>query len=342
MANPKVYSDPYAIHYFTEMHVLFRDENHMIGDYFFSNDRGWNYQNLNYSEESSPLAQGRPIPFVWGRELHTFYRNEDNTISDIWFDGQWHYQNISEKVKNAPQACGDPFPFEWGNELHVFYKSDGNEIYHIWFNYDNRTWAIENLNSVKFYVPLPKGDPFVVYYQGQLHTFYQDENDLISDIWFDGNWNYQNLHYIYEGALPYKGNLFVTTWNKNELHTFFKTESNWFQDIWFNGAWNSRSISLGSDVSIESNVRSIDYSNEMHLMMKGSDNKIWDYISPAPGRPDHRLQCLNSQCKDASLSKGDPFPFGWGNALHTFYRDTNNRISDIWYNGLWNYQVLKT
>jgi hypothetical protein len=235
--------DPTAVAFYPagryQFHVYYRDiDNHIFEVYY--DDGKVTPHDLTALTKASP-AGGDPSSVVFvSTQIHVLYRNNQKQICDIWWDGTWHYSNLSAAVPAAPAAYSDPAAVSFqANELHVFYRDKDNRICDLYYSYG---WKINELGKD---APPARCDPVAAARQmpDQLHASYvvfnQSNQNNLYDIWWNGQWNYQNLNQLLPNAanpaaVPVAPLSFHNPDSgKNELHVFYRPGSpgNEFCDI---------------------------------------------------------------------------------------------------------------
>ncbi len=186
------------------VHTLYRDVNGHVSDIFFDLEASpAKYVNLNEAAPGTLPALGNPFGLcaLHGLEMHCFYRDSQNKISDILYrySSGWHNGNLHELLKDAPPAQGDPFAisYNYGFEIHCFYRDTNNQIAHI-FYIITVGWGYQNLSEYAPDAMPAQGDPFVVEFENngfpELHVVYNDVNNHISDVYWNGTkWLYRSF-----------------------------------------------------------------------------------------------------------------------------------------------------
>jgi hypothetical protein len=209
------------------------------------------------------------------------------------------------------------------------YRDAANNIQDVW--YDGHGWNLQQLtgtsadlgnepivnnNGVMSSGPLAASDPFVSVFGNQQHAMYRDSKNNIQDVWYDGNkgsWNLQQLTggptgdfnnepVVNNAGPPPAGAIFVSVYN-NQQHVTYRDKDSNVQDVWYNqnGGWNLQQLSQPP----------LTINNEFLVN------------NPGPN------------------SAGNIFTSVYYDQQHFTYRDTNNNIQDLWYNGAgWHLQQL--
>jgi hypothetical protein len=190
------------------MHVVYRDVNNKISDIWWDGSV-WDCWNLSdrLQAKNPPAADGNPYILQYGDSMHVMYRDVNDQISDIWWDGSsWAYphKNLSELVKTLPAAKGDPCIVQYGDSMHVMYRDVNDQISDFWWDNANLRWAYphKNLSDLVKTMPAAYGNPCIIN-STTIHVVYRDINGKLSDIWWDnpnGVWKQQNLSDLVDGA----------------------------------------------------------------------------------------------------------------------------------------------
>lgn len=318
----------------------------------------------------NPIVNTSPFGIVYDNVLHNLYRDINNQISEMSFDGtNWNYGNFSKKLSSPvpPLSNGDPYAMVFNNNgnksRHFLYRDVNNEISDIWFYEPNSQWAYQNLHTLvsASNPPLANGNPCSVQFNVTLqnstviymqHNVFLDENDLISDIWFSGKtnkWYYQNLNTLVSSYnSPFaKGNPFAIIYN-GQHHNLYRDKNDAISDIWYDPVktkWSYQNlntlVSASNPPLAKGNPFSVIYADGQHNLYLDANGKISDIWYNGISWLYQNLHNLVASSNPAS-AKGNPFSVVCNTShQHNLYLDINSKISDIWYDGSnWWYQNL--
>jgi hypothetical protein len=352
--DPTIHVGPFWAEYsapksYSSHHLLYRTGSNTLAEISYRHiNQSWEYVDLNTTLPDAPLMQGEnPFSLVYKSQFHNLYRDENNQISDILYDGtQWQYQKLNDKVGvkgKAPLAQGTPFCLDYFSQLHTMYWDENNKISDI---LSAGSWQYQNLNDkegVKGKAPLANsanGTPFSVEYYEQHHTLYWDENKKISDILYNhhgGYWQYQNLNDSVTGAPLAKGRPFSVIYY-NQHHTLYRDVNRKISDILYNPYgryWQYQNLNdalKGKDKPplASGDPFSVVYNKQHHTFYWAAGDTIEDIYWDGSNWQHLNLHNL---IPAAPLVAYNPFSVVYNSQLHTFYKDVNNDISDIYFDG---------
>ncbi len=283
----------------------------------------------------NPAVDSSPVYVGYDSQQHGLYVDKNNTISDILYaGGKWQYQNLHSAVVEAPLAQGNPFSLVYFSQHHTLYWTKNNLIWDILW--DGSNWQYVNLHKERPEAPVAQGNPFGLIYYKQLHTLYLDVNNTISDILYnsDGrNWVYQNLNKERPDAPKAKGNPFSVEYY-SQHHTLYRDENKTISDILYAGSWqyqNLHTSAPGAPLAQGDPFSLVNYTQH-HTLYRDVDKNISDiWYDHNTGK--WRQVTLQTQVTGAALAAGDPFSLIYNSDQHNLYRDVDNKISDIYYDG---------
>lgn len=157
---PNALGNPCMLAYLDSFHIVYRDVNNQISDIYYTNDSFIQYENLSVIalDGPPPAANGDPCILQYlGNYPQIVYRDVNNQIANIYWDGSfWRYRNLN-KLTNvpvadggpggppAPAANGDPSIAQTDKSLHIVYMDVNNEIADISWN--GSAWQYQKLNG---------------------------------------------------------------------------------------------------------------------------------------------------------------------------------------------------
>jgi hypothetical protein len=262
--------------YGNQQHVMYRDANDNVQDAWYDGNH-WNLQQLTETlpvvhrepvVAHGPAALGDVFVSVYGNQQHVMYRDTQNNLQDVWYDGrQWQLQQLTGVSQNepvvghGPAALGDVFVSVYGGQQHVIYRDNANNnVQDVW--YDGNQWSLQRLTGTSKTIPTetlidnagppPAGNVFVSIYNNQQHVTYRDKSNNIQDVWYDGGWNLQQIsqppatvkseYVVTNGGPAASGNVFVSTYSDQLHFTYPDSQSN-IQDLWYNGSgWHLQQL----------------------------------------------------------------------------------------------------
>lgn len=359
---PSFLGNPTSVVYNSQLHVLCRDQQNTISDIWFDPAGSvWRYQNLNSLASSSPLAQDDPSSvsffFTDGTQQHVVYRDINNEISDIWYNGStWQYQNLSQMVSDAPIAQGSPFAVIFNGQMHVLYWDINNEISDIWFDSVTGQWNYQNLNAISTSTAAAAdGNPCsIVFYQNQQqHVVYKDVNENISDIWYNSStsqWQYQNISSLSSAPVAAHGDPFVFVYFQGvQQHNIYRDVNNKLSDIWYNSAegieqWfyqNLNTVTSSSNPPLaQTKPSAVDYQHDSYIFYHDVNNQLSEFCYNVSSES-WSYSNINTLLSSAPKVKGIVNAIIYDENLYVLYRDSNNQISAaLLSNGAWSYLSL--
>jgi hypothetical protein len=222
--------------------LVYRDVNNHISDIWGQSPTPGSYQDLNTVVAGAPEAQGDPVLVTLPSVMHIIYRDINNHIADISYNfatwlRTWTYTDLSA---NCPASTGSPSGVEFLGRLNVFYRFGGT-IYRVWPSLQTYQFMDLNHYVLPTVASWANGDPFSLTFSSppQMHVFYRDANDHISDFWCgaDTVWHYSDLHVSAQPTpVPALGNpcavVFSGPGGDNQLHVVYRDVNNHISDIW--------------------------------------------------------------------------------------------------------------
>jgi hypothetical protein len=284
---------------------------------------------------------------VYNGQQHFAYRRSDGTILDAWYDGhRFQLQQInlggaggvvpvdrrSFVMTGGPAAVGDLFVTVYNDQQHFTYLDVNHNIQDAW--YDNVDgWRLQQINNTgdrgptvntpEYAEPIawPEaivgavGGLFVCPYNNQHHFAYLDANGHIQDVWYDGQWHWQQINlggaggvvpvdrrgFVMTGGPAAVGDLFVTVYNDQQHFTYRDINEN-IQDSWYDAdGWRLQQIN-------------------------NTDGR-----GPTVNTPEYTEPIAN-QDATAGAQPG-LFVCPYNDQHHFAYLDTYQNIQDVWYDG---------
>lgn len=323
----------------------------------------WTQHDLNASVQAGqpipPPAQGTPCAGrfgpSWNNQLHVLYRDVNNHISDIW-GGAWFYQDLNAGTPKAADARSDPFVLALSSpdQLHVLYRDANNHISDF-SGVMGEPGIYTDLNtSVRAGQPTPppaQGTPCAGLYgpswNAQMHVFYRDVHNHISDIW-GGAWFYQDLNSVVNnGPAPdARSDPFsVTLSSADQIHVLYRDAHDHISDL--SNIMGSAWVHTDLNASVQAGQATpppaqgapcaVVFGSQIHVLYRDVNNHISDIWGGA-----WFYQDLNAVVPNAPAAKSDPFCFAVADRLIVTYLDVNDHIALLNYSGGWRYTDLTT
>jgi len=185
----------------------------------------------NSETASSPSECGNPpvstvvygFEFALPKQQHVFYRDVNNAIQHIFFDGptsQLLHDSWTERTGEIA-AAGDPATMVTANQQHVFYKGVDRAIHHIFYDAPTNQLLHDNWTQ-RTGAPGAAGDPKTMITPNQQHVFYRGLDDAIHHIFYDAPTN-QLFHdnWTQKAGAPTSGEEPAPMATPNQQHVFF-------------------------------------------------------------------------------------------------------------------------
>ena len=288
--------DPAIMMDSNQQHLLYRDiHNSIVHVLWDSNsNRLWAETWAGPdSPHSSPPAAGDPAVMTGNNQQHLFYRDSENNMIHIVWDGQSSQLRAPEKW--GTNAVGNPAVMMDNNQQHLFYRDSSGGIEHVvWDSSSNQLRAPEKWAGPgsPHNAPPAAGDPAVMMGNNQQHLFYRDSSGSIEHVVWDSSSNQLRAPEKWAGpgsphnAPPAAGAPAVMMGN-NQQHLFYRDSSGSIEHV----VWDSSS-------------------NQLRAPEKWA----------GPGSP-----------HNAPPAAGDPVVMMGDNQQHLFYRDLKyNIVHVVW------------
>jgi len=216
-------------------HVVYRGTDNHIHELWFNGS--WHHNDLTVATGNPPMAVGKPYGYTWDVDNteHVIYRGSDNHIHELWFNGTWHHNDLTGATGFPPLSTSDPMGYTWSADKteHVIYYGIDNHIHELWFN---GTWNHNDLTNASGYPDAPVGtDPGAYTWDADNteHVVYRGTDNHVHELWFNGNWNHNDLtNAAGQPPLP-AGDPVGYTWDVDKTeHVVYRGVDNHIHELW--------------------------------------------------------------------------------------------------------------
>lgn len=185
------------------------------------------------------IPVGTPSCFVYGDQLHVFYRAADSHVSHVYRDGsgQLHADRWTTLL-NTPLAAGDPATMVTEQQQHLFYRGNDGHINHTWWTgwtnrLDSDQWTANTG------VPLAAGDPATLVVgsgsEQRQHLFYRGADGQINHISYPG---FRCDQWTSLAGAPLAAGDPATMVVGAEPHIFYRGHDGHINHIWWDGSFH--------------------------------------------------------------------------------------------------------
>jgi hypothetical protein len=253
----------------------------------------------------------------------------------------WQHTDLTVKT-GGPRATASPAGYTWGADKRLTF-ADG-----VWNNKD-LTEAVGNVP-----IPAPASSP--VGYMWDVnktrHVFYRGSNNLVHELWFNGQWHKNNLTLAAGGAPLASGNPAAYTWAVDATqHVFYRGTDRHMHELWFKTQWSHVDISLASNASpplvgdVNPSCYTWDVDKSQHVVYRGTDSHIHELWFRANEGKWHHNDLSVASGGAAPLAASNPYGYTWDvdKSQHVVYRGKDNFIHELWLRaseGKWNHTAL--
>lgn len=279
------------------------------------------------SNPVAPASAGQPIcgyNMIWDDTAgpqkvtcHVWYRSIYGNLEHVWYDGNYHpdppylhTDTYAGPKVNSPAPAGDPtliYMQRWrhssDNILYVFYRAYDGRIFGLWWEggVQSLLWAGSGSSSK---APSACEDPVAL---------------LPSNVWDDDQTD--SLHMFYRTNDSGKEGCIIHMWKS------FDDSPSW-------EIWCGPSAASGAPAAV-GKPATLYYGDQKQIFYRDANGSIQHVQQYSDGRWNHDIWGGPNSVSGSAQAKGDPTVFQWGDEIHLYYRDVNDNLVQIWWDGTW-------
>jgi hypothetical protein len=275
---PAAAGETFGLHTDGQLHALFRDESGHVINVYYVNGKGWHRDDLTAESRATP-ASSDPVALIYEGAMHVFYRDAQNQIAAIRFNGDgWRYDNLSNKLPGIPAATGKPAVLVYFGQLHLVFPIGGGELYHL-YNDPKRGWQFDHLMQVAKNVRPAAGAPFLMSTVDEFHVLYRDTSDAISHVYYANGWIAEELDSKVDGAPGAKGDPCGLVYG-NSMRVFFRAKSDAIYEFYFagHGKWGKNNLNAlaGDGVGAGGDPTTMIFAEQNHVVYRDARGRLAD------------------------------------------------------------------
>jgi hypothetical protein len=131
----------------TKQHIFYLDRSGCIQHVEYNPDSGYSSDIWAGpgSVSGSPAAKGEPVVIKWGNQQHMWYRDINDNLQHVWWNGVWQPTNYLQydtwagtgAKTAAPAMASDPTAMNWRDTQQIVsYVDASGNVQHIWYSSD--------------------------------------------------------------------------------------------------------------------------------------------------------------------------------------------------------------
>lgn len=157
----------------------------------------WNNADITVIAGAPPAAAGSQLTAYVpsGGSAHLFHVNSSQHVEMLWYNGNWNSQDVTASTGGPNVASGTPIAMAGPGD---FYYLDSNGHVREITLLSNGNWAPWNNADITVLAGAPAaatGSQLTTYSTstGNTYLFYINSSQSVEALWYNGNWNGQDL-----------------------------------------------------------------------------------------------------------------------------------------------------
>ncbi|MFJ9646471.1 hypothetical protein [Streptomyces sp. NPDC101206] len=331
-------------------HVAYHGTDGHVHELWFHHGSGWNHNDLTTAAPGSVAARGGLTGYTWDvdQTQHVVYHGFDGHLHELWFHhgSGWNHNDLTTAAPGSPGPGGLPAGYTWDVDQtqHVVYMGSPHGVDELWFHHGNG-WRHNNLTRAAGGPPNSSSQRLVGYtwdVDKTQHVVSGGSNNHVNELWFNGQWHYNDLTVAAGGPIP-TGPEAAYTWDVDQTqHVVHGSSDGHLHELWFHhgNGWNHNDLTTAAAGSPPRGGRFTGYTWDVdqtqHVVYQthtGGDqsgvHELWFHHGNGWNHNDIRDEAGGPHALLGSHLVG--YTWDVDQTQHVVYRGTDGHIHELWF-----------